>query len=324
MFSQSASQNRPTFLLFDGHAVIYRAFYALPPLTDPAGRMVNAAFGFSRILLAALEEFDPEYVAVTFDHPKPTFRHKEFEKYKAHRPEMPDDLQPQIPLVKEIVDALGIPRFELEGYEADDLIGTISYQLDHHPEALGLSQEIENVIVTGDKDLLQLVDSNTYVWIPGRGLGKDLKYDTNLVKEKMGVTPDQIVDMKALMGDSSDNIPGIKGVGKKTAAKLLERHHTLDNLFLRVVELQKTQEKDELIKGTLLTKLIEGKESALLSRELARINCEAPIKINIERCKVENYDKTKAVELFKQLEFSSLLKMLPKDEFEVSVQESLF
>lgn len=324
MPSQSASQDKPIFLLFDGHAVIYRAYYALPPLTDPSGRIVNAAFGFSRILLAALEEFEPEYVAVTFDHPKPTFRHKEFKDYKAHRPEMPDDLQPQIPLVKEIVDALGIPRFELEGYEADDLIGTVSYYLDHQPEKLGAHQEILNVIVTGDKDLLQLVDDNTHVWIPGRGQGNDLEYDAPLVEEKMGVRPNQVVDMKALMGDSSDNIPGIKGIGKKTAVKLLEAHQTLDELFERVTQLQGTGEKDDLLKGALLNRLIEGKDSAYMSQELARINCQAPINIDLDQCRIESYDKTQAVEIFKQLEFNSLLKMLPKDEFEASVQEALF
>lgn len=324
MPSQSASQDKPIFLLFDGHAVIYRAYYALPPLTDPSGRIVNAAFGFSRILLAALEEFEPEYVAVTFDHPKPTFRHKEFKDYKAHRPEMPDDLQPQIPLVKEIVDALGIPRFELEGYEADDLIGTVSYYLDHQPEKLGAHQEILNVIVTGDKDLLQLVDDSTHVWIPGRGQGKDLEYDALLVEEKMGVRPDQVVDMKALMGDSSDNIPGIKGIGKKTAIKLLEAYQTLDELFKRVTQLQETGEKDDLLKGALLNKLIEGKDSAYMSQDLARINCQAPIEIDLDQCRIESYDKTQAVEIFKQLEFHSLLKMLPKDEFETNVQEALF
>lgn len=317
--------DRPIFLLFDGHAVIYRAYYALPPLTDPKGRVVNAAYGFSRIVLAAINEFEPEYLAVTFDHPKPTFRHEEYEDYKAHRPEMPDDLQPQIPIVKEITSSLSIPQFEVEGYEADDLIGTLSYWLDHQPEKLSVDQDILTVIVTGDKDLFQLVDNNTHVWIPGRGKKSDLEYDEETVKEKMGVKPSQIVDMKALMGDSSDNIPGIKGIGKKTAVKLLKEFKTLKKLYEAVDEIEREEKQPQgLLKGSLLEKLIEGRDLAFLSQKLARINQDAPIDVNLNDCRVESYDKTKVFELFESLDFKSLLSLLPSDQFETDVQQALF
>ncbi len=315
---------RPIFLLFDGHAVIYRAYFGLPPLSDSQGRMVNAVFGFSRILLSALNEFNPEYLAVTFDHPKPTFRHRQFEDYKADRPTMPDDLQPQIPIVKEIVSVLGIPQFEMEGYEADDLIGTLSYQLDHCPERLNINQDILTIIVTGDKDMFQLVDDNTHVWLPGRGKNDDVEYDASQVKKKMGVTPSQIVDMKALMGDASDNIPGIKGIGAKTAAKLLQEYQTLENLYKSVDQINSEAQQTSLLKGSLLKKLKEGKESAIMSQQLAQIMKNAPIEINLTTCRVEGYDKTKAIELLKSLDFKSLLPLLPNDQFETDVQQALF
>lgn len=315
---------RPIFLLFDGHAVIYRAYFGLPPLSDSQGRMVNAVFGFAKILLSALHEFDPDYLAVTFDHPKPTFRHQQFEDYKADRPTMPDDLQPQIPIVKEIVSVLGIPQFEMEGYEADDLIGTLSYQLDHCPERLNVDQDILTVIVTGDKDMFQLVDDNTHVWLPGRGKNSDLEYDSVQVKKKMGVDPSQIVDMKALMGDASDNIPGIKGIGAKTAAKLLQEYSSLEDLYKKVDQITSEAQQNNLLKGSLLKKLKEGKESAVLSQQLAQIMKNAPIEVDLPTCRVEGYDKTKAIELLKSLDFNSLISYLPSDQFETDVQQALF
>jgi DNA polymerase-1 len=276
-------------------------------------------------VLAAINEFEPEFLAVAFDHPKPTFRHKQYEEYKAHRPKMPDDLQPQIPIVKDITSALGIPQFEIEGYEADDLIGTLSYWLDHRPEKLKITGEILTVIVTGDKDMLQLVDDNTHVWIPGRGRQRDTEYDVTTVKEKMGVSPSQIVDMKALMGDPSDNIPGIKGIGKKTAVRLLNKYPTLDTLYQVVEVIEREEQKpNSLLKGSLLQKLILGKDSAFLSKKLAKINQDAPIDVDLNVCKVENYDKTRVVELFKELDFNSLLSLLPSDKFETDVQQALF
>lgn len=316
---------RPIFLLIDGHAVIYRAFYALPKLSDNQGRVVNAVYGFARVILSAIKDFSPRYIAVTFDHPKPTFRHKEFKDYKAHRPEMPDLLKPQIPLIKDVVTSLSIPQFEQEGYEADDLIGTISYKLDYEPETINADPNLLTMIVTGDKDSFQLVDDNTHVWVPGRSQGKDLEYDAALVKEKMGVTPKQIIDLKGLMGDTSDNIPGIKGIGQKTAVKLLSKYPTVEEIYQQVDLIESGQAKqDEVIKGSIFKKLVNGREQALMSKQLATIDCQVPLQINLEQCQIESYDKTQAVTLFKELGFRSLVHELPNDQFESSVQEALF
>lgn len=316
---------RPIFLLFDGHAVIYRAFYALPKLSDSQGRVVNAVYGFARVIISAIKDFSPRYIAVTFDHPKPTFRHKKFKDYKAHRPEMPDLLKPQIPLIKDVVNALNIPQFEREGYEADDLIGTISYKLDYEPQTINADPNLLTMIVTGDKDSFQLVDNNTHVWVPGRSQGKDLEYDPALVKEKMGVSPKQIIDLKGLMGDSSDNIPGIKGIGPKTAAKLLRKYPSMEEIYQQVdlIEAGKA-EQDEVIKGNVYKKLVDGRDLALMSKQLATIDCQVSLEIDLEECRVESYDKTQVVSLFKELGFRSLIHELPNDQFESSVQEALF
>lgn len=308
------------FVIFDGHALIYRAYHAFPGLSTNEGVLVNAVYGFARILLTALRELEPQYVAVAFDHKSPTKRSQTFEDYKAHRPEMPDDLKPQIELVKEVVDALNIPRFELAGYEADDLIGTITKQLSKQDDVL-------SIVVTGDKDLFQLVDDDkVHVWMPARGKqkGADTEYDDAGVLAKMGVRPDQIVDLKSLMGDASDNIPGVKGVGAKTAATLITAFETLDAVYKRVAELQESEETDPIIKGAVLTKLVAGKENAYLSQELARIDREVPIEFELEPCSVASYDKEKVSELFEKLQFNSLISLLPKDEFELGIQDALF
>lgn len=323
-------EQQEMLMLVDAHAIIYRAYYSFPPtLTTPEGTLVNAAFGFTRILLTAIRDMHPSYMAVVFDHPKPTFRHEEFKAYKAHREKMPDDLIPQIGITKDIVQALNIPQFSVAGFEADDLIGTLSRQ------AMALQQEeltvaglppeqkkIQTVVVTGDQDLFQLVNEQIHVWLPPRGKRHPAaEYDTDRVEKKMGVRPDQVIDLKALMGDASDNIPGIKGVGPKTATKLLQKFETLEKLYQA---LEKPEEYPDLFKGALLKKLQEGKESAFMSQKLATISQEAPIDLDLAACKVTGYDKTQAVALFQDLEFRSLVNSLPADEFESSIQESLF
>jgi DNA polymerase I len=316
--------NRDEFLLIDGHAIIYRAYHAFPELTDPNGQLVNAVYGFARILLVAIRDFDPEYIAVCFDSKAKTLRAQEHDFYKANRAEMPDDLKPQIELVSQLVKALSIPQFAIPGYEADDLIGTLATQNALPEIQTQVKDGLLTVIVTGDKDLLQLVNDTTHVWLPRRNRHQtDLEYDAHLVEEKMGVRPDQIVDLKALMGDASDNIPGVKGIGQKTAVKLLNRHQTLAKVYDRVAQLE-LGESDDLIKGAMLTKLVTGKSNAYLSKELAQIQVKSPISSCLEDCKITGYDKAKAVELFTQLGFSSLIKLLPKDEFEQGVQTALF
>ena len=308
--------SRKTFLLVDAHALIYRAYYAFPNLTDPEGHLVNALFGFTKMFLSALTYFEPEYAAVCFDHPKPTFRHEKYEDYKAHRAKMPDDLIPQISQVKEMVDVLNVPRFEIAGFEADDLIGTVNCKVED------MDNELLTVIVTGDQDSFQLVDNDTHIWMPARGKQRgDIEYDAALVEKKWGIRPDQVVDMKALMGDSSDNIPGIKGIGKKTAAKLIQRFDSLEKIYQF---LDANPEGDEQIKGALLKKLTTGKEDAFVSQDLATIDCDAPIDFDLESCLVTSYDKTKAVEFLQKFNFKSLINSLPEDAFERSVQDALF
>lgn len=308
--------SQKTFLLVDAHALIYRAFYSMPDLTDPNGRLVNAVYGFSRMFLTALQHFEPEYSAVCFDHPKPTFRHVKYKEYKAQRPPMPETLIPQIQLVKEVVDILNVPRFEEPGFEADDLIGTVNRQVEH------LDKKLLTVIVTGDKDAFQLVDNDTHIWMPARGKQQgDIEYDAALINKRFGLKPEQIIDLKALMGDASDNIPGVAGVGEKTACKLVQRYQSVKELY---AFLDQQPAGDDLIKGALLKKLQAGKEAAFASLDLATIDCQVPLNFDLEACRVTSYDKSRAVTLFQQLNFKSLLRLLPADTFEQSVQAALF
>lgn len=302
-------------ILVDGHALIYRAYHAFPELSSPDGTLVNAVYGFSRILLTVIRDFQPHHLAVAFDHKAPTKRREQYAEYKAHRPPMPDDLITQIDMIKQFVDTLNIPQFELAGYEADDLIGTVSAKVEKsHPE-------IPVLIVTGDKDLLQLVTDQIHVFIPGRGrFSRDIEYDPSTVKEKLKLTPDQVVDFKALRGDPSDNIPGIAGIGQVTACKLLDKYQDLET----VLEVAKNGGDGELIKGTLLAKLQDGREVAKLSQALAAVQRDVPVDFKLTDCVITDYDKTAAVDFFKKLEFRSLLPLLPQDSFEQQVQSSLF
>lgn len=320
--SHLAAADRQRLILIDGHALIYRAYHAFPGLTASDGTLVNAVYGFSRILLTVLRDFHPEYCVVTFDHKGPTQRAQAYAEYKAHRPEMPDDLKPQIQLIKDLVTVLNIPQFSLQGYEADDLIGTITLQL--RPK-LG----IFSTVVTGDKDLFQLVDDQVSVWIPGRSVRRgaqpvDVEYDREHVYQKMGVYPEQIVDLKALMGDASDNIPGVKGVGPKTAASLIATFGTLDGIYAALADERLLQTHAALLKPHLVEKLQASKDIAYLSQDLARIQRDVPLEFTLEDCLVQSYDKAQVTQKFEELEFRSLIPLLPKDEFEVAVQAALF
>ncbi len=314
------------FLLIDGHALIYRAYHAFPALSTKTGVLVNAVFGFTRHVLTAIRDYEPVYIAVAFDHPKPTFRHTDFVDYKANRVAMPEDLRPQIEIIKQVVKTLNIPQFELEGFEADDLIGTLSCRIAELKEKTG-EDKLMTVIVTGDRDSFQLVNDSTHAWLPGRGKGQDDKeYGRDGVKQRMGVFPEQIVDLKALMGDASDNIPGVKGVGEKTAVKLIDKFGSLEKVYQAVDRWQagKRGELAEVLKDSLVTKLADDKANALLSQQLATINCEVPIDLDLDLCRVSGYDKHAAAELFDELDFRSLVKLLPADEFELGIQNALF
>lgn len=315
------SEPKNTLILVDGHALLYRAFFAFPTLTTKSGLMINAIYGFTRVLLSVIKDQAPKYLAVAFDTPKPTFRHTQYVGYKAQRKEMPQELQGQIEGVKEIVKVLNIPQFALEGYEADDIIGTLSAQITADHKNNGHTHVL---IVTGDKDAFQLVNDDVHVLVPAHGKSGEQEFDPEAVEKKMGVRPNQIIDYKALSGDASDNIPGIKGVGPKTAVRLLQEYGTVDQMYQEIKAQSEKVKTSKVLKGSTLTKIVEGYESAKLSQALATIDQQVPIKIDLEDCRVTGYDKAQAVKKFNEYEFNSLIKYLPPDELESSVMESLF
>jgi len=294
-------------IIIDSNSIIHRAYHALPRLTTKKGELVNAVYGFLLVFFKAIREFQPDYIAACFDFPGPTFRHKKFKEYKAKRPPTPKDLVSQIPKVKEILNAFSVPVFEKEGFEADDIIASLKIK--------NQRAKIKNIIISGDLDLLQLVDKQTGVYILRKGVKDTVLYDENLVKEKFqGLTPEQILDFKALRGDPSDNIPGVTGVGEKTAIKLIKEFGSLEKLYSALNQ----RPPHQIIGGGLISvnqrlraKLEEYKEQAFLSRELAEIEKNTPIDFNLEKCRWGEYDKEKIVQLLKNLEFYSLIERLP-------------
>ncbi|MHB9090321.1 MAG: 5'-3' exonuclease H3TH domain-containing protein, partial [Chloroflexota bacterium] len=283
----------PTIVLFDGNALIHRAFHAIPPLTTGKGELVNAAYGFASMLLKVLSEVKPAYLAVAFDRATPTFRHIEFAAYKAQRPKVPDGLFEQFDRVRELVTAFGIPIYEIDGFEADDVLGTLA----HQATQLG----VDTVIVTGDADAMQLVDPHVRVLTPQRTFADTKLYDEAAVRERYGLEPRQLIDYKALKGDPSDNIPGVPGVGDKTAVRLLREHGSLQALYEHLDQLpEKTRNL-----------LSQNEEIARQSQHLATIVTEVPIVLDLDACRASGYDRARVAELFRELEFRSLLPRLP-------------
>jgi len=287
-------------VLIDGHAMVFRAFYAFPTsLTTPKGELINAVYGFTSILLTIIKELHPEYLAVTFDLDKPTFRHQEFVGYKAQRPEVDVQLTDQLGRVREVVRSMNLPIFEVEGFEADDVIGTLAVQATRHSPG-----KLETVIVTGDKDALQLVnDGKVLVYVPARGKIPAKIYDEAVVEERLGVKPNQVTDLKALMGDSSDNIKGVAGIGPKTAAEMIKK-------FGRVEEVYKHLDQ---LSPAIAKKMTDGYEEAVRSKHLVTIVTDVPITLDLDACKVSDYDQKGAMKLFEELGFKSLIKKLPKE-----------
>ncbi|MDO8743359.1 MAG: DNA polymerase I [Candidatus Azambacteria bacterium] len=286
------------FILIDAYALIHRAYHALPPLTSKNGESVNAVFGFSSILIKTINEFKPDYMAAAFDLPEPTFRHKEYKEYKATRPEAPPDLYSQIPRVKEVLNAFEIPVYEKAGYEADDIIGTISKKLK--------GEDIEVLILTGDMDTLQLVGGNTKVYMPKRGLSDPIIYDEKKVVERFGgLTPGQLNDFKGLKGDPSDNIPGVKGICEKTDINLLNRYKTIEKLYQAV-------EEDDVdgASESVLEKLKTGKEMAFFSKKLSTLDLSAPINFSLKENEFGELNKNNLIKVFRDLGFTRLIERL--------------
>lgn len=279
-----------TILLIDGNSLINRAYYAIRSLSNAQGEPTNGVYGFLLMLYRMLDDYSPDGVYVAFDVSAPTFRHKQYEQYKATRTGMPEDLRPQLGYLKEILDAMGIPRLELEGYEADDVIGT----------AARLAEEAGHnvLIVTGDRDALQLVSGRTKVVLTRRGISDTLVVDEDVLKKEFFVTPAQVRDLKGLMGDSSDNIPGVPGVGEKTALKLLKDYENLEEIY----------ENIDQIKGKLKERLETHRDEAFMSRDLATIRCDVPIEIDFDEQPAGDEEKLR--ELFVRFEFNSFMERL--------------
>lgn len=280
--------------LIDGNALVHRAFHALPPLTSPKGELVNATYGVASMLLKVLQEMQPDFAAAAFDTPVPTFRHLQFEAYKAQRGAAPEGLHEQFGRVHELLDALGIPIYRADGYEADDLLGTLAKQ--------ARDRGLEVVIVTGDTDALQLVRQGVSVLTSRRGFTDTVLYDEREVRERYGVAPPRLVDLKALKGDPSDNIPGVPGIGEKTASRLVAEFGSLEGIYENLGKLPAKQRE-----------LLEShRDQAFLSRRLGEIVTDAPVELKLEECRTGAYDRGRLVELFRELGFRSLVDRLPK------------
>ncbi len=288
-----------TLLLIDGNAIMHRAFHALPSFKTKSGIPTNVIYGFFSMLHKTINDFHPTHIIVCFDTPKPTFRNKLFKEYQSHRPKIDDDFITQIPLLKVALEKSGILSIEKDGYEADDLIGTIAKK--------GEKAKMKVLILTGDRDILQLVNKHTFVIAPLIGLNIKL-YDEVETKNRMQVSPADIPDLKALMGDPSDNYPGAKGIGPKTAAHLIEQFQTIDNLLSNLAKVENEKTK----------KIIENeKPNILLSKKLATIVCDVPIEINLDKTQFIWF-KNDLQEYFAELEIRTLSKRI----FENKKQES--
>lgn len=298
-------------VLIDGNALLHRAYHAYPPLTTPKGELVGAVYGFTSLLLSVLDKLSPTHAAVAWDVKGPTFRKEAFEEYKAQRKPMDEDLVSQIDRTKEVVEVLNIPQYGITGFEADDIIGTLSRVATDEKD----EKDVQVVIVTGDRDALQLIkDKRIVVYLPIHNrYSNSTVFDEEQVKEVYGLEPKQIIDLKALMGDASDNIPGVKGIGKVTATKLIQEFGDVKNVYTNI--------KSEKIPDRVRKLLIEGKEMAMKSRELAEIDRQVKLGFDWEQSRLTSYDKNKAIELLEELSFKSLVARLPKDEWEKEAEE---
>ena len=279
-------------VLIDGNSLSFRAFYALPLLSNKAGIHTNAVYGFAMLLEKILKKEQPNHFLVAFDAGKTTFRHSKYSEYKGGRQKTPPELSEQFPYIRQLLDAYHIKRYELENYEADDIIGTLSREADE--------AGFETIIITGDRDLTQLATDHVTIYYTKKGVTDVDHYTPEFIAEKYnGLTPNQIIDMKGLMGDTSDNIPGVAGVGEKTAIKLLNQFNTVEGVYDHL---------DDVSGKKLKEKLENSKEDALMSKDLATINIESPIEVKLADTKMDSeVDESDKIELFKKLEFKQLL-----------------
>lgn len=282
-------------LIIDGHSLLYRAFHALPPLSNSKGQMTNAVYGFLLILFKAVKDLKAGYIVACFDTKKPTFRHKQFEDYKAHRAPMPDGIISQMPIMKEVLRVLGVPIFEKEGFEADDLVATI---------ATKNQDKGEIYILSGDLDNLQLVNDKIKLYTLGKGMKDTVIYDEARVIERFGVRPNQMNEFKALTGDNSDNIPGVPGIGKTTAADLIQRFGSIKHLY------EELATDTAVLKPKIKEALKENKEKAFLSLTLVDTDKNVDMEFDFEACRFGAFDPQKVKEAFNELGFFTLINRL--------------
>lgn len=279
-------------IIIDGNSIINRAFYALPDMNNKEGLKTNAIYGFTTMLFKIIDIYKPTHISVAFDRKAPTFRHLEFEEYKAGRKKMPDELRVQFEPLKNLLDKFNINRIEIDGYEADDIIGTVS--------RIAEEDGFKVFIVTGDKDAIQLASNNTTTLITKKGVADVEEYNYDSVVEKYEMTPTQFIDLKGLMGDKSDNIPGVPGIGEKTGIKLIKEFSSVEGII----------ENIDSLKGSIKKKIEENKELALMSKKIATIIRDVPIEFNLKDLEYGNYDKNSVIEEFKKLGFTSLMSRL--------------
>lgn len=293
-------------IVVDSNALLHRSFHALPPLITKVGQETGAVYGFLLTLFKAINELKPEYIVACFDTKAPTFRHEMFKDYKGQRPATPQGIISQIPIAKDVLKAFKIPVFVKEGVEADDLIATIC------TKTLAQDKDFELYILTGDLDNLQLVNENVKVYTLGKGIKDTVIYDAKKVRERFGVDPLQMVDFKALTGDASDNIPGVQGIGKKTAAEIIEKHGSIKNLY------EELATDTAVLKPKVKEALKKNKESALMSFQLAKMKKDVDINVDIKEYKFGDFNKNEVTEIFRKLEFDSLagkISLLKNDTY---------
>lgn len=285
-------------VLVDGNAVVHRAYHALPPLSRTNGELTNAVYGFFSMVLKIISDLAPTHLIVCFDRPAPTFRKQMYVGYQATRPKMEDELSNQFEIIHGVLEKINIMIFELDGFEADDLIGTLSKQ------AVNDFNFDQVIILTGDRDMLQLVNHKVFILAPIIGVTKMILFDSKKVKEKYGLEPHQFIDYKALVGDSSDNYPGVAGIGPKGASDLLSKYHTLEGIYANLGEISpKTAEK-----------LATDAEQAALAKKLATIELEAPISFKPEDSELSKLDRKELLKEFERLSFNSLITRFKLDK----------
>jgi DNA polymerase-1 len=286
-------------IIIDSNALLHRSFHALPPLAIKSGQETGAVYGFLLTLFKAIKDLNPKYIVACFDTKIKTFRHEKFQEYKAQRPTTPLGIISQIPIAKEVLGSFKVPVFAKEGFEADDLIATICKLVQER------SKDIEVYILTGDLDNLQLVNNKVQVYTLGKGIKDTVIYDINKVEERFGVKPEQMVDFKALTGDASDNIPGVEGIGKKTAAEIIREYKTIENLY------NELSTDTAVLKKKAKETLKKNKNIAIMSKELVKMKDDVDITFDIEACRFNNFDKKAIEKKLYELEFNSLINKIP-------------